>query len=1208
VENVLLDGGLDLVHARPAVLPGRLRECLNYEVGWARGYTRIDGFERFDGKIDDSVLDYAIVKVWDGGVSNPYPYPLPPVGSEVWWYYAQGALVNWDNHVGTLIAAERGPAEGDDGEPTYLTVAPDPSLEGIPDGATIIAGPSGAPVLFSADYNSEDSPPSSWTMYPLRSSTGVLTTYSSYNPEGLEFYPGDLAWFYPGGWRAVPNWDNFMGVVTSVEGDGSELSPWYVTIALDPSFDGVLPNGSNLTAGPDGGPISHQTFFTEYDEPFSSWVVTAPLPAGSQAEYLADLRAQADTFRDTIGPAPGGGTILGLHFHEDALHAIRDVLKISLAPDTNNILQVGMYVYTLNPLRVGEVIAADAEANEYHIASVDKEGFSLEAGDSVDVALSVRFVDGSGGYSRGQLVDLPAHASDTSGWMAVLDHRDGSFDSGNALGVIVIAGPDAVGPAPATAMEVHAGETTGTALAGTFTTGAVVFAGQASFSTVSEVFTTADHAALWRSTPTGWKAATTGKSVPFTAGAVNPFSETPVPSTVTRLPRGVYKASGAGIPNWSSPITNILLDDGDTTGVFVGGAPSVPVEGRSNSLAVHDYGFGLFDDAVVTGIEVNVRGRDTEVGGVKSLRIGAINSSHTSPMHLAEGVTIEDNIIGGATKLWARGGHTPAELNASGWGFKIWATAWNTMGAVVDTVEVTVHYTSLPTGEVFLWDGTNDIGTLSLAAAVVNAGEWGVDDGAVGYFRLKDWDIVAIPLGTEIYTKAGGPDTVGNLLVATTDGNVTAPLLPGSTALELNKSRYEMMSFNFYASEDRNAIYGVSGAGPAFWYDGTTLDFVLTGVAVDKDKPRHIAPHVSRLALGYIWGEVYVSEPGEPLQYNGTLFAATFGFGDKITGLTPIASDALAVFTESSSHALVGVLTATAQPEQKVISPKVGAIEYTVQNTGTRPIFASFRGIETLETMDQYSDFFTAPLTYDVSTWLLPRLQGHTDVIDGGVVASVVVRNKNQFRMFFADGYVMTLTYVGPDKTPQSTIQRYWVDNGAEADDTVYTVFATAAGVTSGGRDRVFFSVLPEGSKGQYGYAYEMDLGRSFDGAPIQAHIELSHYYSKDPQSGAPAPYMNKTFNVVHMHGRVNGYSELRLSRSVNYEEIDEPDLNHELMTLGALTEPADNTVRDKYTKGRLTASGFAVSVRVESRTAVEFPHTLQMITFLDDSARKPNR
>lgn len=59
-ETVLLQGGLDLVTQAVAVKPGRCIAAKNYE-SEVRGYRRIEGFERFDGRFKPSGAEYIIL-------------------------------------------------------------------------------------------------------------------------------------------------------------------------------------------------------------------------------------------------------------------------------------------------------------------------------------------------------------------------------------------------------------------------------------------------------------------------------------------------------------------------------------------------------------------------------------------------------------------------------------------------------------------------------------------------------------------------------------------------------------------------------------------------------------------------------------------------------------------------------------------------------------------------------------------------------------------------------------------------------------------------------------------------------------------------------------------------------------------------------------------------------------------------------------------
>ena len=52
--QIVMEGGLDLETPSLTVRPGRMLACKNYEVNTLGGYTRIEGYERFDGRLQPS--------------------------------------------------------------------------------------------------------------------------------------------------------------------------------------------------------------------------------------------------------------------------------------------------------------------------------------------------------------------------------------------------------------------------------------------------------------------------------------------------------------------------------------------------------------------------------------------------------------------------------------------------------------------------------------------------------------------------------------------------------------------------------------------------------------------------------------------------------------------------------------------------------------------------------------------------------------------------------------------------------------------------------------------------------------------------------------------------------------------------------------------------------------------------------------------------
>lgn len=62
-QGVAYPGGLDLTTPSLSLQPGALRGCVNYECAQSGGYSRIQGYERYDGKDAPSAALYTIVQV-----------------------------------------------------------------------------------------------------------------------------------------------------------------------------------------------------------------------------------------------------------------------------------------------------------------------------------------------------------------------------------------------------------------------------------------------------------------------------------------------------------------------------------------------------------------------------------------------------------------------------------------------------------------------------------------------------------------------------------------------------------------------------------------------------------------------------------------------------------------------------------------------------------------------------------------------------------------------------------------------------------------------------------------------------------------------------------------------------------------------------------------------------------------------------------------
>ena len=64
-QLITLQGGLDLVTPTLSLPPGVATEASNFEVSITGGYTRIAGYERFDGRTSPASATYAAITVAD---------------------------------------------------------------------------------------------------------------------------------------------------------------------------------------------------------------------------------------------------------------------------------------------------------------------------------------------------------------------------------------------------------------------------------------------------------------------------------------------------------------------------------------------------------------------------------------------------------------------------------------------------------------------------------------------------------------------------------------------------------------------------------------------------------------------------------------------------------------------------------------------------------------------------------------------------------------------------------------------------------------------------------------------------------------------------------------------------------------------------------------------------------------------------------------
>jgi hypothetical protein len=358
----------------------------------------------------------------------------------------------------------------------------------------------------------------------------------------------------------------------------------------------------------------------------------------------------------------------------------------------------------------------------------------------------------------------------------------------------------------------------------------------------------------------------------------------------------------------------------------------------------------------------------------------------------------------------------------------IWIQYSNTGVGTALVDYVTFDITYIPkTEKVWFRDGltgATDFSTGVIHAFQIESGSFsapsGPTDDAAGTMSLMD---VSSPQDIGVGMEMCSDATPDGVVIAQVASVPRYNLFPSRAEMVTADSQCQTIIQNYYDNDESEAIYGVTGAAPAFTFDGESFAYLQTPLARSVDKPRQIAFHDNRLAIGFQPGTVVLSAVGTPNDFSGVDGASAWGVGDRVTGLMSMPGSVLGVFSESSIRSLEG--SDAEEGAMRTISPTSGCRQYTMQNI-VGPYFADNRGISNLEASQNYGDFDLMRSSDPVRVWLQERLQDTVSVrtVETRPVASVAVRNKNQYRLYFADGWVLVL-YFGLNGKIAPTFMHY---------------------------------------------------------------------------------------------------------------------------------------------------------------------------------------
>jgi len=420
-------------------------------------------------------------------------------------------------------------------------------------------------------------------------------------------------------------------------------------------------------------------------------------------------------------------------------------------------------------------------------------------------------------------------------------------------------------------------------------------------------------------------------------------------------------------------------------------------------------------------------------------------------------------------------------------------------------------------GTVEIQSGDTITGATSAATAVVGrvcktSGTWAGGD-AAGFIYF------ASQTGT---FQAENLNIGASLNVATIAGNSSATTLPAG-------GRYEFVNYNFSGAASTLKMYGCNGVGKAFEYDGTTFAYISTGMATDT--PEHIGAFKNHLFLSFD-ASVQHSGIGDPMAWSVVLGAAEIAVGETVTSFLNApggtTGGAFIIYTRNATYVLYG----NSASDWNLVSfnPDAGAIEWTAQYVG-QGVVLDDRGITLMSTSQSFGNFAAS----EVSAGIRPYLSA----LRNTAIASCIVREKNQYRLFFSGGAAVYTTLL----------------NGKVAGMIPVSLTNPVACICSlegaSGEEEIFF-----GSTN--GMVYQMERGTSHDGEPIVWTAELVFNHLDSPRQ-------LKRFRKATVEVSGSGYCVFNMAYNLGYGSSDLPQSVTNQVTTALQSSVWDTFVWDAF-------------------------------------------
>lgn len=340
------------------------------------------------------------------------------------------------------------------------------------------------------------------------------------------------------------------------------------------------------------------------------------------------------------------------------------------------------------------------------------------------------------------------------------------------------------------------------------------------------------------------------------------------------------------------------------------------------------------------------------------------------------------------------------------------------------------------------------------------------------------------------------------------------------TMVGVNKIRFHR--YNWSADE----VILVDGVNPAATYDGTTYTQITHANA--PTNPKYVTTfksHMFMAGASASLNSLYFSAPLDETDFSVANGAGEINVGFDIVQIKTF-RDELYIFGTNNIKKLVGNSVADFQLQQ--VTNDLGCIASdSVVELGGDLLFIGPDGLRPVSGTDRIGDVNLETISKNVQS-IFNDIVLNQD-LDG--LSSVIIRQKSQFRMFFATAESQGV--IGALRQQQ---------NGAIAFEFGQLLGITATCADSGYVGQFEFVIHGDSS----GKVYRQERGIDFDGDNIFSLFQTPFYHMGDPE-------LRKNFLKLSTYMKAEGDTDIVLGIVYDYEDVNVLNpTNYDITTRGA--------------------------------------------------------